>query len=238
MLKNHIPNLLTLANLLCGLFIIISAFQLQFVTAIYFAVAALVFDFFDGTAARYLKSTSTIGKELDSMADNISFGAAPALVLFNYWINEIPQGFEPNTLWQEIIPYFALIIAASAGYRLAKFNISEEQSKEFFGLASPAAAIFIVGLFIIHTQGIEVQSMIGQKWLLILVSIIISALMVSNIPMFSFKLSGFSWQENKVQIVFVILSILLFLLFKIGALPLVIILYILINIARSFLSTP
>ena len=131
-----------------------------------------------------------------------------------------------------------LCITLASAYRLAKFNISEEQSKEFFGLASPAAAIFIVGLFIIHTQGIEVQSMIGQKWLLILVSIIISALMVSNIPMFSFKLSGFSWQENKVQIVFVILSILLFLLFKIGALPLVIILYILINIARSFLSTP
>ena len=91
MLKNQIPNLLTLSNLICGLFMIISAFQLDFVSVIYFAVAGLLFDFLDGTAARALKSTSNIGKELDSMADMVSFGAAPALVLFNYWINEIPR---------------------------------------------------------------------------------------------------------------------------------------------------
>ena len=228
-IKKQIPNLLTLCNLFCGLNIIIAAAIQDFNCVIYWAATALLFDFLDGTAARILKVTSSLGKELDSLADAVSFGAAPALVLYYFWKSEQGDG---------VIHFSPLIIAVFAAYRLAKFNISEKQSKEFFGLASPAAAIFIVGLFIIHTQGIEVQSMIGQKWLLILVSIIISALMVSNIPMFSFKLSGFSWQENKVQIVFVILSILLFLLFKIGALPLVIILYILINIARSFLSTP
>ncbi len=248
MIKNQIPNSLTLLNMLCGCLGILFLFTDSLSYIPYLLSVSLFADFLDGLVARALGVSSPIGKELDSLADVVSFGVLPAMLLVYLMAFEFYghiEGFNfANALnhistWQEgLMIGFPLIIALFAAYRLAKFNVSEEQSKEFFGLASPAATIFIVGLFIIHTQGIEVQSVVGQKWLLILVSIIISALMVSNIPMFSFKLSGFSWQENKVQIIFVILSILLFLLFKIGALPLVIILYILINIARSFFSKP
>ena len=248
MIKNQIPNSLTLLNMLCGCLGILFLFTDSLNYIPYLLGISLFADFLDGLVARALGVSSPIGKELDSLADLVSFGVLPAMLLVYLMAFEFYghiEGFDfANALnsistWQEGLTIgFPLIIALFAAYRLAEFNVSEKQSKEFFGLASPATAIFIVGLFILHTQGIEVQSAIGKKCLLILVSIILSALMVSNIPMFSFKLSGFSWQENKDQIIFIILSILLFLLFKIGSLPLVIILYILINIARSFLSKP
>jgi CDP-diacylglycerol--serine O-phosphatidyltransferase len=233
MLKNHIPNLLTLANLLCGLFIIISAFQLQFVTAIYFAVAALVFDFFDGTAARYLKSTSTIGKELDSMADNISFGAAPALVLFNYWINEIPQGFEPNTLWQEIIPYFALIIAAAAGYRLAKFNISEQSNDYFKGLPTPAFALACFALPLAAEQ-MEFTNTVFNKPIFIVSFIALgSYLMVGDLKLFSLKIGSKNKTLNRIRIALIIVCILLIAGLQFFGVFLCLVVYILFSLATQ-----
>jgi len=110
MLKRQIPNLLTLANLLCGTLIIISAFQLQFVSVAWLAVAALAFDFLDGTAARLLHVSSPIGKELDSFADMISFGAAPALVLYTYWENELFTGTDQSLTGITIVDSFASIL--------------------------------------------------------------------------------------------------------------------------------
>ena len=137
-IKKQIPNLLTLGNLICGTLIIISAVQQQrFVDLAWLAVLALAFDFLDGTAARLLGVSSEIGKELDSMADMVSFGVAPALVLYSYWNNELNQGFDayqnvPESL--SFLPYFALLLAAFAGYRLAKFNITEQSNDYFQGL--------------------------------------------------------------------------------------------------------
>jgi CDP-diacylglycerol--serine O-phosphatidyltransferase len=233
MLKNHIPNLLTLANLLCGLFIIISAFQLQFVTAIYFAVAALVFDFFDGTAARYLKSTSTIGKELDSMADNISFGAAPALVLFNYWINEIPQGFEPNTLWQEIIPYFALIIAAAAGYRLAKFNISEQSNDYFKGLPTPAFALACFALPLAAEQMEFTNTVFNNPIFIVSFIALGSYLMVGDLKLFSLKIGSKNKTLNRIRIALIIVCILLIAGLQFFGVFLCLVVYILFSLATQ-----
>ncbi|MFT6686665.1 MAG: CDP-diacylglycerol--serine O-phosphatidyltransferase, partial [Bacteroidia bacterium] len=109
------------------------------------------------------------------------------------------------------------------------------QSKEFLGLATPAATLFVMGLFLIHTQNIAVNSMVDPKWMLIGVSVIISALLVSNIPMFSFKPNGSSFQENKWPIIFVAISALLLVIFKWGAVSLIVIAYILMNIIRAFI---
>jgi CDP-diacylglycerol--serine O-phosphatidyltransferase len=209
MLKNQVPNLLTLANLICGLFIIISAFQLDFVGAIYFAIAALLFDFFDGTAARALKTTSAIGKELDSMADMISFGTAPAMVLYNYWYNELIAGFEPDTLWQEIVPYFALCIAAGAGYRLAKFNISEQNNDYFKGLPTPAFA-FACFMLPLAAEQFEYTNIVFNHPIFILLFVVAGCvLMASNIKLFSLKIGSKNKKLNQIRIALLAICILL-----------------------------
>ncbi len=232
MLKNHIPNLLTLANLLCGLFIIISAFQLQFVTAIYFAVAALVFDFFDGTAARYLKSTSTIGKELDSMADNISFGAAPALVLYNYWQNEM-YITDTSGLWPEIIPYFALIIAAAAGYRLAKFNISEQSNDYFKGLPTPAFALACFALPLAAEQMEFTNTVFNNPIFIVSFVALGSYLMVSDLKLFSLKIGSKNKTLNRIRIALIIVCILLIAGLQFFGAFLCLVVYILFSLATQ-----
>jgi CDP-diacylglycerol--serine O-phosphatidyltransferase len=232
MLKNHIPNLLTLANLLCGLFIIISAFQLQFVTAIYFAVAALVFDFFDGTAARYLKSTSTIGKELDSMADNISFGAAPALVLYNYWQNEM-YITDTSGLWPEIIPYFALIIAAAAGYRLAKFNISEQSNDYFKGLPTPAYSLACFALPLAAEQMEFTNTVFNNPIFIVSFVALGSYLMVSDLKLFSLKIGSKNKTLNRIRIALIIVCILLIAGLQFFGAFLCLVVYILFSLATQ-----
>lgn len=233
MLKNQIPNLLTLSNLICGLFIIVSAFQLDFVSVIYFAIAALIFDFFDGTAARALKSTSTIGKELDSMADMVSFGAAPALVLFNYWINEIPQSFEPNTLWQEIIPYFALIIAAGAGYRLAKFNISDQSTDYFAGLPTPAFALACFALPLAAEQ-MEITNIVFNHPIFIVFFVAIGCyLMVSDLKLFSLKIGSKNQTLNRIRIALLVACVLLIVSLKFLGVFLCLITYIVFSLTTQ-----
>jgi CDP-diacylglycerol--serine O-phosphatidyltransferase len=130
-IKKNIPNILTLANLFCGLIIIVYAAQLKFNDILYWAIAALLFDFLDGTAARILNVSSEIGKELDSLADVVSFGVAPTIVLFYYWQSVFPDG----------IAFCApFAIALFAAFRLAKFNSTEQNNDYFRGLPTPALA--------------------------------------------------------------------------------------------------
>jgi CDP-diacylglycerol---serine O-phosphatidyltransferase len=222
-MTRHIPNFLTCCNLICGCFGIVFLLEGKNVPAAYFVWAAGVFDFFDGFAARLLKVSSPIGKELDSLADVVSFGVLPALVMY-----KLIGDHSSN----EILPYTAFMIAAFSALRLATFNVDETQTDSFKGLNTPANSFFITALPLLPAS---VGAWLYQDWLLIIITVVFSLLMVSRIEIFSLKFKNFGWADNKLRFTFLLLSVLLLVLFKISALPLIIILYIGLSLgAKAF----
>jgi len=209
----HLPNLLTSCNLLCGCFGIVSAMEGQPLYAAYFVWAACVFDFFDGFAARALRVSSPIGKELDSLADVISFGVLPAVVMFNMWPAETG----------DYLPYLSFSIVVFSALRLAKFNIDETQRDSFKGLPTPANALLITAL---PLQVGFVQSWLTQPAILIAIIAASSFLLVSRVELFALKFKNFDWKGNQLKFVFIILAIALLALLKTASIPLIILLYI------------
>ena len=180
-IKRIIPNSLTCANLLCGSAAVFMATQEQYLLAFALILAGGLFDFFDGASARWLKVPSPLGVQLDSLADDITFGLAPAMILFCY--------LKPIIGWWALI---ALLIAAFSALRLAKFNIDERQTTSFIGLATPPNAIFWASMVCwLHTLTLPTW----LPWLLLGGSLISCYLLVSEIPFFSFKSAG----ENKMR---------------------------------------
>ena len=175
-IKRIIPNSLTCANLLCGSAAVFMATQEQYLWAFALILAGGLFDFFDGASARWLKVPSPLGVQLDSLADDITFGLAPAMVLFCY--------LKPIIGWWALI---ALLIAAFSALRLAKFNIDERQTTSFIGLATPPNAIFWASL-ICYLNTMNLPSWIA--WVLLAISLLSCYLLVSEIPFFSFKSAG------------------------------------------------
>lgn len=212
-IKNQLPNLLTLANLVCGTLIIISAFQLQFSTVAWLAVLALTFDFLDGTVARLLGVSSPIGKELDSMADMVSFGVAPALVLYNYWQNELFGGdIAPlwgSSLWSNLLIYFPLFIAVFAGYRLAKFNISKQATDYFQGLPTPALAVACFSLPLAAEQYQWSNSIFNHPFFIIGFCLLGGLLLVSNVKLFSLKVGSKDTTLNVWRLALVVVCVVL-----------------------------
>ncbi len=210
----HIPNILTCCNLICGCLGIVFILENRSVPAAYFVWLSCLFDFFDGFVARLLKVSSPIGKELDSLADVISFGVVPSLVMYKL-IGAHTQ--------QEILPYIAFTIAAFSALRLAIFNVDETQTDSFRGLNTPANTIFITALPLLPES---VGKWLYQDWLLVVITLVFSLLMVSNIRIFALKFKTFAWQENKLRFTFLLLAGLLLAVLKISALPIIILLYI------------
>jgi len=223
-IKKHIPNLLTLSNLICGTLIIINAFNLQFGNVAWLAILALVFDFLDGTAARLLHVSSPMGKELDSFADMVSFGVAPAVVLYCYWQNEI-FNYNSFTGWLEnkayltdLLPYVPLLIAAFAGYRLAKFNISEQSNDYFSGLPTPALALACFALPLAAEQFERANIWLNHPAFIILFCVIGGGLLVGNVKLFSLKIGSKNKSLNIVRIALLVICFgLLFSLHFFGA---------------------
>jgi CDP-diacylglycerol--serine O-phosphatidyltransferase len=184
----------------------------------YFVWLACVFDFLDGLVARALKVNSPIGKELDSLADVVSFGLLPSLFMFT-WID----GLTSNT----ILPYLAILIAICSALRLAIFNIDTEQSDSFKGLPTPANTLFLTGLPFLSFESVQ---FLFQPVALCLISIIFSLLLVSRIDLFALKFKNFAWASNKIRFTFLICSVLLLVSFKFAAIPLIILLYILLSL--------
>lgn len=180
--------------------------------------------FFDGFAARLLKVSSPIGKELDSLADVVSFGVLPALVMYKL------IGANTSIGW---LPYLAFIIAAFSAVRLAIFNVDETQRDSFKGLNTPANTIFITSLPLLPPN---VGSWLYQDWLLILITVVFSLLLVSRIEIFAFKFKNYSWADNRMRFTFLLLSVLLIGLFQVAALPLIILLYIGLSIGNNVLA--
>jgi CDP-diacylglycerol---serine O-phosphatidyltransferase len=219
----HLPNFLTCCNLICGCFGIVFLLEDRGIPAAYFVWASCVFDFFDGFVARLLKVSSPIGKELDSLADVISFGLLPALVMYK---------LIGSTTTIEWLPYVAFLIAAFSALRLAIFNVDETQADSFRGLNTPANTLFITSLPLLPQT---IGNWLYQDWLLVAITIVFSLLMVSRIEIFALKFKNFSWADNKIRFTFLILSVLLIAVFKLVALPLIILLYIGLSLgARAF----
>lgn len=219
----HLPNVLTSCNLLCGCLGIVSVLEGRPMPAAYFVWAAGVFDFFDGFAARALKVSSPIGKELDSLADVISFGLLPAVVMYKLWGSEAG----------DVLPYVSFSIAIFSALRLAIFNIDETQSDSFRGLPTPANALFITALPLL---GGLPATWLKEPWVLTVIVGVSSYLLVSPVRLFALKFKNISWSENKIRFTFLLLSIALLAVFSASAIPLIILLYIGLSLGVQLLS--
>lgn len=224
-MKKHLPNLLTCCNLVCGCFGIVYCLEGRPIPAAYFVWAACVFDFLDGFVARLLKVHSPIGKELDSLADMVSFGLLPSLVMYKMISSVTP------VVW---LPYIAFLIAVFAALRLAIFNVDETQTDSFKGLNTPANTLFITSLPLLSGT----VAWLFQDWLLVLITVAFSLLMVSPITFFAFKFKNFSWRDNQVRFTFILVSVLLLIFLQLMALPLVILLYIVSSFIGHTLGQP
>ncbi len=216
MIKRHIPNALTCANLLSGCIGVVFAFKGQLDVAAYAVLISGIFDFFDGFLARLLNVKSPIGKELDSLADMVSFGFLPGVVMYQL----LEQSHGNNAY----LPYFGFLITVFSGLRLAKFNIDTRQTEDFIGLNTPMNTLFIVSLPFIQR---DYPELIGSTTLLVCLTILMSWLLISEIRIFSLKFGTIAWADNKTKFVFLIISAVLIAFLKFAAIPFVLILYIL-----------
>lgn len=228
----HIPNGLTCVSLSFGFFASIAAASGNYKTALIAILIAAVFDFTDGFAARILNAYSPIGKELDSLADLVSFGVAPGMMLFSFakqLLRELP--FEG--IWIKLFLLPAFIIPAFSALRLAKFNTQTSRSSSFIGLPVPAHAIFLASLIFTLSGPDNYISDISPFSLLTAISILAiltSLLLISDIPMFSLKLSSLSWKENKYRYILMLSAIILTLCFGTIGLSATILLYIIMSV--------
>ncbi|MBR9859910.1 CDP-diacylglycerol--serine O-phosphatidyltransferase [bacterium] len=221
MIRKQIPNVLTLSNLVSGLMVIVCSFQYEFFQAALFALVCLVADFLDGTAARMLKVQSDIGKELDSMADMVSFGAAPGLVLYNFYSNiGVPYHLE----------YLALLIPAFAGYRLAKFNISSQSTEYFTGLPTPALALAAFGIPLTTDFPSWTYELVSSGIFLAFFVIVGSYLMNSSWKLLSFKVGSANLTLNRLRLIILICAVPILIIFKFFGLFLCLIMYIVISL--------
>ncbi len=273
MIKRNIPNFITLCNLFSGCIAIVFALDGNLVWCAYMVGIACVFDLLDGLFARMLKVTSDIGKQLDSMADVISFGVVPGVLLYKMIIctqlfvafNKDPMNFyNAQSALGLHINYMAMtgfLVTVFSAIRLANFNIDTRQSFSFIGLPTPASAILIASLplsisdvltKLVRPGGITGENITAfftltagknsiyeyllQPYSVIALAITTSILLVAPIPLFALKFNNFSWADNKVRYIFLLLALILIILFKFLGIPLVIVLYIVLSIINNILT--
>ena len=225
MLKKHIPNTITCLNLISGCIATYWAFQGDYQLALLFIIIGAVFDFFDGMTARLLHVSSPIGKELDSLADDITFGFAPSAIVFSF-LSPLTSHISP------LIPYLAFVMAAFSALRLAKFNLDERQALGFIGLPTPANALFwgslVVGL---EESGSFVAA--NNWWAILLLMFFSCYLLVSEIPMFALKFKTWGWKGNEIKYIFLLTCIPLILLLKVSGLAAIIAWYVILSVINN-----
>lgn len=225
MIRN-IPNTLTCCNLFSGCIASCMAFQGNYVWAFVFIIIGAGFDFFDGMVARLLHVSSPIGKELDSLADDITFGLAPAAIAFALFQEVHYPDFIQSL--RPVLPYTAFLVAVFSGLRLAKFNIDTRQASSFIGMPTPANALFW-GSLVTGEHAFLTSPHFNAVYLFVLV-VVMSLLLVAELPMFSLKFKDLSWQHNKVSYIFLIGCIPLFLIFQWSGFAAVIIWYVILSL--------
>jgi len=246
-IKKHIPNAITCCNLLCGCIAIIQVFEGNLVLAAYLVGLAAIFDFLDGFAARALKVTSVIGKDLDSLADMVTFGAVPGFVMhkmleIGYLVNHRDYDLIVQNQWLTYIP---ILIPIFSAIRLAKFNNDTRQTDSFIGVPTPANAILICSIPLIvnwdthfDLKHCEVIHFLIHPYALIFISVLMSILMVVELPLFSLKFKSFGWKGNEIRYVFIALSILGLILFQFLGLGIAIVLYVGLSMINNLFFKP
>ena len=225
-ITRHIPNPVTCCNLICGCIASVMAFQARYDMAIIFIIIGAVFDFFDGMLARLFKVSGPLGKELDSLADDITFGFAPSVIVFSLFKEVHYPEFLQSIA--DFIPYTAFLISAFSALRLGKFNIDPRQSTSFIGMPTPANALFW-GSLVVGGHDFLVSESFNALYLLALV-ILMSYLLIAEIPMFSLKFKNLTWKDNKVSYIFSLVCIPLLIIFRISGFAAIILWYILLSL--------
>ena len=223
-MKRHIPNTITCCNLISGCIATYYAFLGDFNLALLFIIIGAVFDFFDGMSARLLRVSSPIGKELDSLADDVTFGFAPSAIVFEY--------LRPET---ELLPFLVFVMAAFSALRLAKFNLDERQALGFIGLPTPANALFWGSLIAGAGEWMKSAPFIGPNLsLIILAGVFISCwLLIAEIPMFALKFKHWDWKGNEVKYVFILSCIPLLLLLQVSGFAAIIAWYVVLSVITN-----
>jgi len=223
------PNLITLLNLFCGSIGVIYAVQGDLTVSAFFVITAIFFDFFDGFLARKLGVESNLGLQLDSLADMITSGLVPGI----FMLNLLDMSLNSSWPFREIIPYIGLLITLSSAYRLANFNISSKKNY-FVGLPTPANTILIISFpLVLKFQGNELwNSIILSPFFLITITLLSTFLLNSQLKLLSLKFETFDFKKNIEKYLLLFFSVLFILLFKWGAIPLVIFFYMALSIVR------
>jgi CDP-diacylglycerol--serine O-phosphatidyltransferase len=228
MIRRNIPNALTCGNLLCGCIGVVEAFHNNLLLSCVLIGIALIFDFFDGFLARVLKVSSAIGKDLDSLADMVTFGLLPSIILYQLLMQSIPDLLG---IWKA---YPAFIMAIFSAIRLAKFNNDPRQSDSFIGVPTPANAMLVGSLpLIVHTQDVFWKDLIINTNNLLILTVVMSYLLVMEMPLIALKFKHFQWKGNEARFILIILTIVLLVTLKILAIPAILILYILLSVVEN-----
>jgi len=240
-IKAQIPNFFTMLNLFCGCMALVFVSIMDVKMAFFFVCLGIFFDFFDGFFARKFGVAGPLGVQLDSLADMVTSGVVPGFMMYKllqYTTNEfshyavgsmfvIDDAQKVAEANYTFVPFLGFIIALGACYRLAKFNIDERQSDSFIGLPTPANCLFIMSLPFV---GLE---FLGNQWVLIGITLLSAYLMNAEIPLFSLKIKNFSFAKYKLQIFFLIISVLMLIFLQILAVPLIILTYVLLSVINN-----
>jgi CDP-diacylglycerol--serine O-phosphatidyltransferase len=239
-IKKHIPNLITLLNLAAGLLAIIAIFKGYYDEAFIFVCLGIFFDFWDGFLARKFKVSGPLGVQLDSLADMVTCGVVPGLMMFVLFQNIQEDSTSVYYLIEEyfymgFVPYLGFFITLASCYRLAKFNIDTRQTDSFIGLPTPANALVIMSIPMIqYSNDYEfLTTVLYNPYVLLFITVISSYILNAEIPLFSLKIKEFTWAKYKMQILFLIGSLFSFSLLGFVAIPLIIISYVLVSVISN-----
>jgi CDP-diacylglycerol--serine O-phosphatidyltransferase len=238
-IKKHIPNTITLLNLLAGLLALIHAFNGNYNEAFSLVCLGIFFDYWDGFFARIWKVQSPIGLQLDSLADMVTSGVVPGLVMYKMLAdiqeNQSQYNLTEDTYYMGVVPYLGFLITLASCYRLAKFNVDTRQTDSFIGLPTPANALLIMSIPMIqfHSEFEWLVDFLSNPYVLVGVTVLSSYLLNAEIPLFSLKVKNFSWEKYKMQVVFLILSLILIVLLEFIAIPIIILLYVILSVANN-----
>lgn len=228
MIRRNIPNALTCSNLLCGCIGVVEAFHNNLILSCLLIGVALIFDFLDGFVARLLKVTSPIGRDLDSLADVVTFGVLPSIIMYQLLMQSIPDLFG---IWKA---YAAFIIAIFSAIRLAKFNNDPRQSDSFIGVPTPANAMFIASLpLIVHTESAFWKDIIVNTTNLLVLSAVMSYALIMELPLIALKFKNFGWKGNESRFLLIGITVLLLFTLKFLAVPAILVVYVLLSIADN-----
>lgn len=236
-LGKHIPNYITLGNLFAGTVAVIFAVEGDFKTAAIFVLIGIIFDFFDGFTARLMGVTGELGKQLDSLADMVTSGVVPGVVMFKLIQSNLIADNLLEVKANQILdaPLIGLILTMAACLRLARFNLDTRQTESFIGLPTPAMSLFVISLPLIqmNSELVFVKDLISNNYFLIALTWVLSFLMNAEMPLFSLKFKEYSLKNNYIKYFFLLASVILFITLNFLAVPLIIILYILLSIIKN-----